>query len=79
MPRDQLLGRHREEISVDKAREVEEDLADRERVDLERESARRPDAALDGFGELTEVIVTGIRSAHVLIMPMIGFSMSRSV
>ena len=60
MPGDQLLGGHGEQVAVDQAGQVEENLADRHRVDLEREAARRPHAPLDRLGELPEVYVAGV-------------------
>lgn len=60
MPFDQFLRCHAQEVSVYKAGNVEKHLADRHGVDFQRKSARSPDAALYGLGQLSEMYVTGI-------------------
>ena len=57
MTLDQLFGGHREQVAEDQTGDVEEHLADRHRVHFQRETARRPDAALDRFRQLPEIVV----------------------
>ena len=54
---DRLLDVHRHQVAEHHRRRPHERLAERDGGELERESARRPDAALDGLGYLAQVRV----------------------
>src|SRR5207249_3174786 len=65
-----LLDVHGHEVTIEHARRLEEDLAERDGGELDGQAARRRDAALDCLDQLGEMAVTvveaaaGIRDAH---------------
>ena len=58
-----LLDVHGHEIAIEHARRLEEDLAERDGGELDGQSARRRDAALDRLDQLGEMAVTVVEAA----------------